>query len=247
MKMILIHLLSFILLGTSCSRKDKPNNENGTGYIRGQVTDTKGLPLPNVNILIDNTLIFNSFLSGTTAADGKYSIKLVNGAWMAYASMNVDLNGKTYKVQLHPENTNGFGIEGGTRNFTWRLKGKKPTPLTGNYGGTIIIDKAVLSSIFDSENIEFTLIPVGKLIDGSIGETIVMKHGLPTTETYGILADIPIGRYAITAVYKSTAGNTPIKLKNKLIPNAVASSRIEIDFEPSSPVGDNMAVLEYSE
>jgi hypothetical protein len=245
---VLTYLALCVFIALSCSKtKDGSNNEPQNGYVKGKVVDSKGTALKDVTILIDNTIIYNSYLSAVTAADGSYQIKLVNGAWIAYAEMNVPYNGKTYKVNLHPDNAAGFGIEGAVRNFSWKLTGQKPTPLTGHYGGTIIIDKYVQSSIYDSENIEFTLTPVGKLIDGSDGQVITTKHGQPSTDTYGKLVDIPIGRYAITAVYTSSTGNVPLKLRNKLNTSTGFTNSLQVDFEPTSSVGNNMAVLEYYE
>ena len=244
MNTLLIQLITVLFLGTSC--KKNPAENGGTpvkNVVKGKATHSNGTPLKGVSILIDNTIFYNSYLSGTTGDDGTYQITLTNGAWQAYASMNVAYNGKTYKVDLHPDDANGFTQEGAVRNFQWKIVGKKPTPLTGTYGGTIIVDKAILSSIYDSENIEFTLTPTGKLIDGSDGTVLKLKHGLPTTDTYGKLIDVPIGRYTVTAKYQSAT----IKLRNKLDPASTLATSMVLDFEPNTSIGNNMAVIEYKE
>ncbi len=231
----------------SCSEKETSDPGSITkGYVKGKVVDSKGAPLKNVQLLIDHTLLYNSYLSGATGDDGTYAIELTsNGGWMAYAELDVLYNGKTYNLDMHPENTTGFGKEGAIRNFTWKLTGEKPG--AGHYGGTIILDKAISSSIYDSENIEFTLTPVGNLIDGSTGSVLKLHHGEPGTDTYGKLQDVAIGRYNVTALYKSTAGDVPVKLRNKLINSSAFNTTLQLDFAPSSPVGDNMAVIEYLE
>jgi len=243
-------LIAIILLVSSCDKKSsEEGGESSTDkVVKGKVTDTQGRPIKGVSILIDNTLIYNSYLTGATGDDGTYQIKLLTGSWQAYAEMNVTYNGKTYKIDLHPDNAQGFGGDGAIRNFQWKLTGNKPTPLAGDYGGTVIVDKHIGSNIYDSENIEFTLTPTGALIDGSTGQVLKMKHGQPSTETYGKLADIPIGRYTVTAVYQSSTGNIPIKLRDKEHNrNGAFASSIQLYFEPTTSYGYDMANLEYTE
>lgn len=244
MNTLLIHLVTVLILSASC-KKDPSENGNTPvrNVVKGKATHSNGTPLKGVSILIDNTIFYNSYISGTTGDDGTYQISLTNGAWQAYAEMNVAYNGKTYNIDLHPDNASGFSQEGAVRNFEWKLSGTKPTPLTGTYGGTIILDKAIMSNLYDSENIEFTLTPSGKLIDGTDGTTLKLKHGQPRTDTYGKLVDIPIGRYTVTAKYQSSA----IKLRNKLDPSSTFSNSMTLDFEPSTSIGSNMAVIEYKE
>src|SRR5690606_33968835 len=134
----------------------------------------------------------------------------------AHAWLNKDYNGKTYKLYLHPDQTSGFTDEGSVVNFTWKIKGKKSQPLVNYYGGIILIDKIPGSTLYDSENIEFTLVPQGTLIDGSQGETIKIRHGQPGADEYGRLVDIPIGRYKISAVHLPE--NKPLKLRNQYDP-----------------------------
>ncbi len=250
MRTSFIQLVAVAVLASSC---DKKSSEEGGGsttdkVVKGKVTDTQGRPIKGVTVLIDNTLIYNSYLTGATGDDGTYQIKLLIGSWQAYAEMNVAYNGKTYKIDLHPDNAQGFGGDGAIRNFQWKLTGTKPAPLTGDYGGTVIVDKYIGSSIYDSENIEFTLKPTGALIDGSTGQVLKMKHGQPSTNNYGKLVDIPIGRYTVTAVYQSSTGNIPIKLRDKdHNRNGAFATSVQLDFEPTTNYGFDMANLEYSE
>ncbi len=237
-----VFLLALIGISLSCNKGSEEIASEETGYVKGRITDTQGKPLKDVQILIDNTIIYNSYLQSTSDANGNYRIKLTNGAWMAYAIMSKTFNGKTYNLYLDPETDSGFGIEGGIRNFQWKLSGSKRGNLTGTYGGSILLNRAIGSTLFDTENIEFTLTPVGKLIDGSTGEVLVLHEDA----NYPKLADVPIGRYTVTAVYKSAAGDLPLKLRNQYI-NSGFESSVQIDFEPSSPDGDNIASIEYRE
>ncbi|HYC28833.1 MAG TPA: carboxypeptidase-like regulatory domain-containing protein [Chitinophagaceae bacterium] len=254
MSSIFLQLLAMLFLTASC-KKDSKNEETGggdpgtvtKGYVKGKVTDTQGQPVKGVSIIIDNTLIPNSNLVGVTGDDGTYSIRLTNFTWQAYAEKNISYNGQTYKIHFHPDNNDGFNQEGAIRNFQWKLTGEKPDQL-GYYGGTIMIDKHILSEVYDSENIEFTLTPNGPLIDGSAGQVIKARMGQPATATYGKLVDIPIGRYTMTASYQGTAGNVSIKLRDKgHFPSGAFSSSITLDIDANTSYGNNMAFVDYTE
>ena len=70
------------------------------------------------------------------------------------------------------------------------------------YGGTVELYRDLnADGLWDDENVELTLTPAGPLIDGSAGKVLKIqaKKG-----QYGIIKDIPMGRYKITAVYKPT-------------------------------------------
>jgi hypothetical protein len=251
LNLLLINLCVIFFLSVSC-KKDSGENGESTGpeknVAKGKVTDTGGKPIKGASILIDNTIFYNTHISGSTGGDGTYKIPLINGAWQAYASINVTYNGKTYEVDLHPDNSEGFSGEGAVRNFSWKLTGRKPEPLTGVYGGIILVDKYVLSTIYDTENIEFTLAPVGNLIDGSTGQVIRVNLGASGSDTEHKLNDLPIGRYTVTALYHSSTGNLPIKLRDRIHnPSGDFVSSLQLDFEPTTSNGDNMAMLEFRE
>jgi hypothetical protein len=236
-----IHYLIFLFI-LGCTKKNGNTTEAENGYATGKATDTYGQPLSNVRIIIDNTLVFNSNIQTTTNSSGNYKAKLTVGSWMPYAQLSKVYNGKNYLLYLDPSSNLGFGIEGGICDFQWKLTGPKKLPLTGNYGGTILLTKAVGSILFDAENIEYTLTPIGSLIDGSPGNILKRKKDAD----YPRMTDLPIGRYSITAFYNGPAGSFPIKLKNRYTNEGFASS-IVIDFEPMSIDGDIMASIEYSE
>lgn len=233
----------FILISLSCKKPSNEGSSEDSGYVSGTVTDTQGNPLSGVKILIDNTLLYNTNIQSSTDANGKYRVKLTTGSWMAYAILNKNYNGKTYSLYLDSQTPQGFGIEGGIRNFQWKLTGNKKDPLTGTYGGTILLTRGVGSTLFDSENIEFTLTPVGNLIDGSTGQVLKVREDA----TYPRLADIPIGRYRITAEYKSSSWNFPVKLMDHYNQAGGFVDSIVIDFDPNSLDGPNMASIEYHE
>lgn len=238
----------FILL-ISCSKKNQDsggNNEPQKGYASGKITHADGSPMPGVTVIVDNTMFYNTYVAAVSNEKGIYKVKLPStGTYHATADIKKTYNGKEYTLRLHPDNDNVFSSDGAVRNFTYKLTGAYPDGL-GYYGGTVIVDKDVMSEIYDTENVELTLTPVGKLIDGSQGQTLKLKPGQPRTDNYGKLVDVPIGRYNISAVHVSGSVRKPLKLQNR-VTNGPFESTLQIDFEPSIIWGDNIAALGYKE
>jgi hypothetical protein len=238
-----------MLIALACTTQEPSPDGNAPedGYTTGKVTGTDGSPLSGVKVVVDNTMIYASYAIGTSDGDGNYKIQLPKvGTFMASAHIVRKYNGREYEFDLHPDVYEEFSINGAVRNFQWKLSGKRPVEAQGYYGVTIEVNKAILSSIYDSENIEFTLVPVGNLIDGSKGKTLKMKHGAPYSSDYGKLVDIPLGRYKMTAYYNGEAGKMPLKLRKHFSEDAY-EDEITIDFEPETMWGDNIAFISYSE
>ena len=125
--------------------------------------------------------------------------------------MSRDFLGKTYNFDLHPDNADPFaGTSGAVRNFVWKLSGATPGG-TGFYGS----DVAVYSepgSAFGMEEVEITLTPDGKLIDGNAGTPIT--KGLIDIGGGEDDCDVPIGKYIITRRNKNTGKTLQILLRN---------------------------------
>lgn len=230
-----IFYLLFLASALGCGKRDiAPEN---TGKVIGTVRDQAGSTIPGVQIIVDNSIFFNSNLSTKTTSEGNYTLPLPKtGSWYAFAIHKIPFNGKIYQCYLHPQEPTGFGPEGAVRNFTWKLSGQKAAPLTGNYGGTVTIDN--FPGIYlETDKIKFTLTPQGSLIDGSQGQ-ILERYA---TDGHQIL-DVPIGRYKITARYNSQT----LKLRRWNTEDSFATELI-LDFEPQIPAQcDNCFKLEYN-
>ena len=184
-----------------------------TGYATGTVRDTQGNPIAGAKILLDNSVFYNSYIHGSTREDGTYRIKAQPGAWQAFASIKKAYNGRSYTLELLPDNVDSFDDEGAVRNFTWALEGRTPNNEYGFYGGFI-----QLSTDYgfddDMEDIELTMTPSGPLIDGSPGKTLRLRMG----DRYWVdryqVEDVPIGRYMLKATVKSDDGDRPLRIQD---------------------------------
>lgn len=236
-----------------CSKNEQPTPEAGKpkqGHATGKVTDSQGNPIAGAKILLDNTMLYASYINATTGDDGTYSIKMPTGAygiWKAYATITREYHGKTYTMDLHPDKTDSFNEEGAERSFTWKLTGKKPEDEFFYYGGSIRIGPAVGSIIPDNKNIVVIIEPDGPLIDGTIGEMLTIPYGDVKWQDPVEIKDIPIGRYKAIAVYHDEMGDYLLRLRN-LETEGIFEEVLTFDFEPESRWGyDNTVSLEFHE
>jgi hypothetical protein len=105
------------------------------GYVTGTVVDAAGRPLAGAEVFADNTLYYNTNVIGVTDAQGRYTLDVRQpiGTWRVGAHLRREYNGRTYKLDLHPDTARAFpGVDGAVRNFSWRLIGR--TPEGGSYG-----------------------------------------------------------------------------------------------------------------
>ncbi len=183
-----------------------PSANGKAGYLVGMVTDPQGKPLPRATVFTDNTVFKDRGAEVNTATDGTYQVQLVKdmGQWVAKGYILKAYNDRIYKINLHPENLDSFSdTEKPVRNFQWKLTGHVPDlSLDLYYGGMAeLFRDPNVDDLGDNENIEFTLTPVGPLIDGSAGKVMTLR----AKKRYdSFIRDIPIGRYTVTAVHKPT-------------------------------------------
>jgi hypothetical protein len=245
--------IAAVPLLAGCSKSDNEATASGgvnaeTGYCKGIVRDARQQPLSGVQVTMDNHYLPGSTINGTSGADGRYSIKLAFGTFSASAYITREYNGKIYRMELDPDNSNDFPHnEAVVRNFTWKLSGDASASQARYYGSAVTLDAAPLTFIGDPENMEFQLVPVGNLIDGSAGSTLKLKPGQPFSNDYGMLVDIPLGRYTITGTYREegTGPVQTVRLRNKLNASSTFAASHTLDFEPLTIQGTNTAILEY--
>lgn len=227
------YMLAMVLLQVACASKD---TTDGMGTVKGRVRQADGTPLAGVSVLVDNSIFFNSHLSTKTDAQGYYTLTVPTGSWYAFAQLQKTYHGRRYTFYLHPENSASFGGEGGIRDFTWRLTGERPAPLTGYYGGLVTIDNFP-GVYLESGDIVFRFTPQGARVDGSAGEPLTLR-----AEDGHQITDIPIGRYTVTAYY----GPERLTLR-RWNSDDTFQDALTFDFEPQiAGQCDNCFMLEYN-
>lgn len=236
---------------TPQSPQNPPPQNPGTGreanIAKGRVVDASGRPLSDVQIVVDNTIYFNTAVTGRTDANGSYRLQVPGGSWRVYAKLTHTYNGRTYSFELDPDDPDSFaGIDGAVRNFTWRLTGPARDYMgLAFYGGEVICFDDPNADVGDRENIELTFTPVGPLVDGSQGEVITRKLGQPRTPAYSKVLDMPIGRYVVTARYVPTDG--PARpLTVRLEGTGEYAAALTADFEPEMMSCKNCLRLEVN-
>lgn len=239
----LIGLVMLSVVTTSCKKQTtKTEVESQINAVTGKVTDRQGKPLANVEVTVENQMTGNhNTRTVLTNLSGLYKLELNSvGIYQASAYIKKIYNGVEYNLALHPDNTSLFSREGAIRNFVWKLTGEMPGG-AGFYGGSCEISPDIeIIEIEDLENVEFTLTPVGPIIDGSNGA--VVKINPVRVSSYSVIRDIPIGRYSATAVYKKSSINKNLLLKKRDSNNPYSLSAI-IDFPGN--IADPIAALSY--
>lgn len=241
MKQLIVTSLFIALATTTACKKDGDNNNNGgpqKGYVTGKVTNAAGTPIKGAKVIIDHSIFWNSNVTTSSKDDGTYSVKIPIGSWYAFGEITVDYNGRKFKMDLHPDNSDGFGGEGAVRNFIWKLSGEKTEPLSGSYGGVVEFNSAIGDyDVLDDRDIIWKFTPSGPLIDGSAGQVLTRQ-----SENGNDLRDVPIGRYKVTATYKGKA----LKLKKWRTQDAYGAD-VTFDFYPTfESFCNNCAILEYT-
>jgi hypothetical protein len=213
-KIIMLLITAHALATTGCTKSNDVlvnNPEPAKGIVKGKVTYGDGTPIANQKVVIENTILYASYVFATTNANGEYSVATPIGSWKASVQIEKEFLGKKYKYDLHPDNPNAFaGYDGALRNFTWKISGTKPD---GGYYGSPVKAYGELLSFINMPDVELTLTPDGALIDGSTGAVIKKRLVDVGGGEYGI-DDVPVGKYSITAKNVVTNQSFEIRIRN---------------------------------
>ncbi len=216
-----------LLLGaTAC---EEHNHNHGpaprSGYVTGKATDIQGRPLAGARIVVNNTQFHNSNILGQTDASGRYELRTTPGSWYVRGTTQLTFDGKSYTLDLHPDGDEAFaGSDGAVRNLSLKLAGPRTGEFgnDGFYGGQI----EVFTWGLETEQVELTLEPAGKLLDGSTGKTLTRKP----QNMY--IDDVPLGKYKITARYGSAKKPLNVRIRNK---NQTYAPSVTDSFDPAYP------------
>jgi hypothetical protein len=194
--MTLIRILALILFTCSATSAADPNPE--PNIIKGRVIDSAGQPIAGAVVNADHTLRYNANIEARTGKDGTYRLKVPAGPYRITAKLTRDFHDVRYAFDLHPDTPDDVnGAEGAVRDFTWRLTGRRPPPSDGFYGGLVVAYTQPGDFSMQISDVEVTLTPDGKLVDGSNGKPITGK--LVSTGDGFALRDVPVGNYKISA------------------------------------------------
>jgi hypothetical protein len=170
------------------------------GTVTGAVTDSRGNPLPNVNITAEHTVWYGTYLYGKTNANGKYIINIPDspaGSWTARAKYTKKAYGVNYIFDLDGSTKPFTQADSAVRNFTWKLSGKKPGD-NGYYGAHVDLYQWGTDADMTKIKIDFTPLD-STLIDGSPAQPF--ERTVEDVAGTFMVKDVPIARYSIKAKY----------------------------------------------
>lgn len=207
-------LVSGIILLCSCSKEGQSEQPGtGKGIINGKITDAEGKPLAGVTLYAGHHTYYNTNVIGTTNDKGEYSLNMKGqpgGSWSIHGEYIKKYNDITYTFRIEPENTAPLTTtDGGVRNMKWQLTGVIPGSTDDSRIGGYVTYMS--DDFIPAQEIEFRLEPVGALVDGSTGQTIVRKAENFPYHLSGLydnkgLRDIPVGKYKVSAMHKPAVG-----------------------------------------
>lgn len=196
-----------------------PPLEKKPGILRGHVKDAAGKPLQGAVIGVRSTAVGGVYsgASAETNENGYYEVLVPRGAAHFYAAgYTVDYADGRAAMALHPADgklTSFVSTDGSVENFVlWnygiadRDKMSENPGLSNNfYGGALYIGHhtadpgdalALPSNLRTGTEIEVTLKPEGRLLDGSVGKTFVIKKAVYSSGF--TIQNISIGRYRLS-------------------------------------------------
>lgn len=209
-----------------------PTLQPKAGKVRGYVKDWSGKPLAGAEIGIRSSYFAGSYSGGQgkTDANGYYELAPPKGMAHFYnAGYQIPWGDGVAAVSLHPADgklDSFVTTEGAVENFVLlpygitsreNLQQSSHLPSTF-YGGAIFLNwysvaaddnNAPSFAVKEGSSLEITLTPEGKMLDGSAGQTIVIRKTLGISGAFRI-HNIPLGAYRISI----KANGKPLKIKD---------------------------------
>ena len=202
------------------------------GRVRGYVKDWTGKPLAGAELGVRSSYLagYYSGAQGKTDANGYYEFVVPKGSAHFYnAGYQIEWGGGAAAVSLHPADgklDSFVTMDGAVENFVLlpygvtsreNLQQSSHLPSTF-YGGAIFFNwysvaaddnNAPAFAVRAGATLEITLKPEGKMLDGSAGQTIIIRKTLGISGAFRV-HNIPLGRYRISV----KANGKPLSVKD---------------------------------
>jgi hypothetical protein len=240
--------------------------------IVGTVTDAAGKPIKSgvVVTVAGRTTQGGARADYTVNPDdtGHYESDLPDGVYKVWATVDVDYNGRHFKLPLASEDKKDMhaaynSARGIVKNFVWQLSGLKPNSQPREYGsywgvGVLLFDgnptfepATHFKTKYPGSVAIVHLEPVGPLVDGSKGKSLDLEtpaEALFINDKRCKHLDIPLGDYKATATLKlkdgtrrplMIAADPRVEVSKPAIPPA---REITLEFEQ----GENHSLPNFS-
>ena len=243
--MLLIPLTVIFANCTKSSNEDEIEEKENyevvqAGVVKGRMVDARGNAIAGAKVYAGHTTYFNTNVVAVTDNNGYYQMDIKNpgGTWTVHGQIQRQYNGQTYTFYVYADNADPVsGTAGAIRKLTWKLSGAIPGLSNSKYGAKVAYYDNSPIFIRDEE-IEFTLIPEGPLVDGSTGQTITGfatgRFSMVGTAVGSGLDDVPLGRYQLSARYIPKNGGAPRKLSVRVRDAGTYTDNVTINFEEIS-------------
>ncbi len=207
------------------------------GTVRGVIKDGTGKPIAGAKLVAWTSAAggFRTSTSGKTDAHGVYELLLPIGiSQIVDADFRITYNGKSMVLPLHPvdgECDQFHAKDGHVENFVLRTRGSAG-PDGGDYGASIRIltYKAPLNSV-----VEVKLKPVGPMVDGSTGKTLLFRFPVTTSLPETFFNGVPLGRYQLTAKLYDGEDALPLRVRQTFRDSdgndPVLATSLNVEFE----------------
>ena len=212
------------------------------GVITGLALDARGKPIAGALVWVRPALT-TGLVTAHTDETGRYTAKVhPNLPYKVSAWAQPTYRGKRYCLRLGHDKINDYDTvaptNGAVRDFRWKLTGE-----IGDFSGRFFGGEVRIFRVFDGDNyvptdakLEFRLEPLGTLVDGSQGKTLVIPVDSSKTS---FLEDIPVGDYKVTVVQlEPGGGRLPVKVG---LTDREVGSEATLEFTSAAGCGGNGA------
>jgi hypothetical protein len=243
-----------------------PSTGPKKNVIQGMIYDAHGKPFNIPGARAEANIYANGAIGqddpsyiAKADAKGHYAVKVANNVYGVNATAYIPLNGQTVAIDLMPTDGKDGTIQfpsapGVVRDFKLQLTGPipggDPSTIQGYYGAKIWFGDGYynfnsygdgywhnLSTKYPNAKVQFLLMPISPLIDGSKGENIAEEATVDDIKTGKWFVNVPLAAYRVYGRLITANGET-INLTLSNVPNISSSSEyVDLSFAPENTFG----------